>query len=102
MRADDMAPKIESRKLIELRAKTDRQLVALITKLLDSALELAGVEPLGSGLQRTYDEVSVLLPWVDNLPLAERRLLEWRLARLRYVLRDVSSDAALKIQTACS
>ena len=92
----------ESRKLLELRAKTDRQLVAFITNRLNSGLRLAGIDAYRDETERIYKEVSALLPWVYDLTEAERLVLDSKLVQLRESLDDLSSDAELKVQTACS
>jgi len=97
-----MNTRTESSKLFELRAKTDRQLVVFITNRLDSGLRLAGREAYRAEAERIYEEVSALLPWVRDITKAERRLLESKLAQLREVLDDFSSDAELNVETACS
>jgi len=97
-----MNTRTESSKLFELRAKTDRQLVVFITNRLDSGLRLAGGEAYRAEAGGIYEEVSALLPWVRDITKAERRLLESKLAQLREVLDDFSSDAELNVETACS
>jgi len=92
----------ESGKLLELRAKTDRQLVAFITNRLDSGLRLAGLDGYRAEAEGIYDEASALLPWVHGLTESERRLLESKLSLLREFLNDLSSDAEWNVQTACS
>lgn len=92
----------EPAKLLELRAKTDRQLVAFITNRLDFAFGLACLDADREQAGQIYGEVSALLPWVRGLSMAEHRLLESRLAQLREFLEDFSSDAEWKTQTACS
>lgn len=92
-----MDTRAESIKLVELRAKTDRQLVALISARVDRAVQLSPAEA-----ERAYHEGRTLLPLVYGLTNAERRQLEWKLVQLRELLNDLSSDAELKVQTACS
>lgn len=92
----------ESSRLSELRAKTDRQLVTFITNRLNSGLRLAGIDAYRAETGRIYDEVSALLPWVYDLTEAERLVLDAKLVQLRESLDDLSSDAELKVQTACS
>jgi len=67
-------------KLAELRAKTDRQLVILIRSTLENGLA-SRVEA-----EKAYSEVLVLLPAVRDVPEADRRRLESKLARLRQLL----------------
>ena len=67
-------------KLADLTAKTDRQLVTLIQSRLDDGLRSP------AEAERVYSEVLTLLPTVRNVPEAERRRLESKLARLREIL----------------
>ena len=93
MRADDMNTRTEPNKLIELRAKTDRQLAAFISNRLDSALRLACGEGDQAEAERIYYEVSGLLPWVRGLSKAEYRLLEARHAHLCQLLNHYAKAA---------
>jgi hypothetical protein len=102
MRTEDKKTGTEPAKLFELRAKTDRQLVAFITNRLAAGLRLACLDTDREEAGKIYGEVSALLPWVRGLSKAESRLLESRLAQLREFLDDFSSDAEWKTQTACS
>jgi hypothetical protein len=97
-----MSTKTESSKFSELRAKTDRQLAAFVTNRLDAGLRFARFTACQAEAERSYAEVSALIPWVDGLTMAERRLLESKLERLREVLNDLSSDAELIALTASS
>jgi len=74
-------------KLVELRAKTDRDLVRIIGNALDVALLLAGTQVDSAGLlygraQEIYADTLMLLPKVEDV--SERRRLE----RLGRVLRE--------------
>jgi hypothetical protein len=102
----------ESSKLVELRSKTDRQLVQLLHNRLESGLHnaqmAADAENHWSATkgflagERVYNEVSALLPWVENVTRQERRRLELELDRLRVLLADSSTHAGQHVQTACS
>ena len=105
----------ECTKLIELRSKTDRQLVAFITSRLDVGLTYARlVADLGSdnnwasaeafqaSAVKAYDEVRALLPWIDDVTRAERRRLESKLEQLRELLDESTIHAGMRVQTACS
>jgi hypothetical protein len=92
-----MNTRAESLKLVELRAKTDRQLVAFINARVDAAVQLSPAEA-----EKVYAEGRALLPLVYGLTNAERCQLEWKLVQLRELLNDISSDAELKVQTARS
>jgi hypothetical protein len=73
----------DTSKLVELRSKTDRQLVQLITRKLDRAACLASVDQLQGPAERVYDEVRRLLPLVSR---SDRRRLEARVQELAAVL----------------
>jgi uncharacterized protein len=91
-------------KLAELRAKTDRQLVILIRTRLDEGLRSARAcaEETCEEAQRAYSEALALLPTVRAMTEAERRPLEWKLARLRELLRARAMPAVARMQAACS
>ena len=91
-------------KLAELRAKTDRQLVILIRTRLDDGLRSARAcaEETCEEAQRAYSEALALLPTVRAMTEAERRPLEWKLARLRDLLPARPVHAVARVQAACS
>ena len=73
-----MTTRPDNFKLVELRSKTDRELVKLITRKLEAAASLAGAEG-HTPVARACDEVRRLLPFV---PRADRRRFEARLREL--------------------
>jgi hypothetical protein len=102
-------------KLLELRSKTDRQLVALITSRLDAGLNYARLvtspgpdvswassETFQASAARAYDEVCALLPWVSDVTRAERLRLESKLEQLRELLDESTIHAGMRVATACS
>jgi hypothetical protein len=89
-------------KLLELRAKTDRQLLQLISVRLHTALRLAKNRECVAEAEDIHREVSALLPWVWGVSGAERRELESATGDLRRLLDRFSSDAELQTQSACS
>jgi hypothetical protein len=89
----------ESTKLAELRSKTDRQLVALISSRLDAGLNSA---PVAVDAQNVYDEVSALMPCVNGLTRVERRRLESKFEQLRDLLHESNPHAGMRVQAACS
>jgi len=102
----------ETSKLAALRSKTDRQLIQLLHSRLESGLHHAqaaadasdhwnSAERFLAG-EKVYNEVSSLLPWVENVTRQERRGLELQLDRLRVLLADSSTYAGQRVQTACS
>ena len=82
-------------KLAQLRAKTDRQLVILIRSSLNEGLRSR------AEAARAYGEVRALLPTVRDLTEAERRRLEWKLARLRGLLDERPAHGMGRMQAAC-
>ncbi len=70
-------------KLVELRSKTDRQLVELITLTLAAAEYDARMEELRGRAERACEEVKRLLPFVTR---ADRRRFEARLEQVGAVL----------------
>ena len=82
-------------KLVELRAKTDRELVILIQSTLEDGLRSHGEA------ERAYSEVRALLPTVRDVTEAERRRLELKLARLRGLLDERPMRAPAQAQACC-
>lgn len=94
----------ETSKLAYLRAKTDRQLTALITRRLDDALALArGRRYLGDEFCRpaeaAYRDASRLLPLIFYASKAERTRLESAMAELRRLLDGASRP--IQARAAC-
>jgi len=85
-------------KLAELRSKTDRQLVAYLAVRLDAALQFTEK----SEAECVYEESRALLTLIYGMTGAERRRLERKLSQLRELIEDLSSNAELRMQTACS
>ena len=77
-------------KLAELRAKTDRQLIALIHHKLDSALAFCS----GSRAQRAHADARALLACVDGITQEKRARIEAKLASLGRILEEESTLAA--------
>jgi len=84
-------PTSDLSKLAQLRAKTDRDLVALIDKALENGLLLADVEPdvdaagvLHGRAADIYTDTVMLVALVEDMQ--ERRRLEDKLDRLRGAL----------------
>ncbi|HYW41565.1 MAG TPA: hypothetical protein VE959_01830 [Bryobacteraceae bacterium] len=103
----------QSSKLVELRAKTDRQLYELISSRLDAGLNFArwaaqahasgrwtSEDIFQDGASKAYAEACRLLPWVDGLRRAQRAGLEFKLEQLRRRLEDLSAGSRLQAQTA--
>lgn len=81
-----MNPSGHTRKLAELRAKTDRQLVNYLSAQLDRAISLAEAgESLGSA-ERVYGEVQRLFPVASTGNECQWRGFLSRLNRLRHLL----------------
>jgi hypothetical protein len=105
----------EFTKLLQLRSKTDRQLIAFITSRLNAGLnyarlvieprsdsDWASAEAFHAGAAKACDEVGALLPWVNDVTNAERRRLELKLEQLRELLNESTIHAGMRVQTACS
>jgi len=87
----------ELSKLAELRAKTDRDLVLILSNALELGLQCAAVDrgaggPLRDRAADIYANAVTLLSKVENI--AERRKLENKLDRLRASLRHTMTEAA--------
>lgn len=80
----------ETRKLAELRAKTDRQLLALVSTQLDRALALAEAGEYLIRAEEIYQEVRRLLPLAGSANRSEWCRLAARMKRLREVLDSYS------------
>ena len=81
-------------KLVELRRKTDRQLLITIQRDLDRSLILASVvatkaSPLHEWAEKTYQRARFLLTKLDGVLQDEQALLESKLAELRAALDQV-------------
>jgi hypothetical protein len=93
-------------KRMELRAKTDRQLAALLNRMLARGVRLAleGAETdtpeLSAGAQKAYTEARRLLPLLRDAAVAERRCIERELACLRELL-DAGEFAGTRVSAAC-
>ena len=73
----------QNSKLVELRSKTDRQLMELITRTLEAGMCFARTEEFHGRAERACQEVQRLLPWV---PRTERRRVEARLVEITETL----------------
>ena len=80
----------ESSKLVQLRSKTDRQLVELIMRKLEAAASGADLDDIQSSAERACEEVRRLLPFV---PRAGRRRIEARLQELGEMLHPTARAA---------
>jgi hypothetical protein len=87
---------LEEQKLIELRGKTDRQLIALISNEIDRGLESVRRHSDYAGGERVYREVSTLLPVAYGASRAERRRLERELAELGELVNGVGACAGMR------
>jgi hypothetical protein len=105
----------EATKFLELRSKTDRQLVQFIHNRLDVGLNHAriladpgtdfnwtSVDSIQASARKSYEEVCALLPWVGGVTWTERRRLESKLEDLRELLDESTIHAGMRVLTACS
>ncbi len=81
----------QSSKLVELRSKTDRQLMEIITRRLEAAQCFARAEEFRCRAERACDEVRRLLPCLSR---AERRRVEARLNQIAATLHPPRAHAA--------
>jgi hypothetical protein len=84
-------------KLVELRSKTDRDLLILVRRELDRGVALANVatakdSPLYAKAESTYSSVKLLLPKIGAVSQDERRELEVELKDLRATLDGLPRD----------
>jgi hypothetical protein len=86
-----MSNQPEATRLTALRARTDRQLIALIDRRLDHGLQS---DFAAEDAEHIYREVSQLLPVVYGASRAERRRLEAKLARLGASLHSACASVA--------
>jgi len=109
-----MQTRSQALKLAELRAKTDRQLAALIANKLDVGLNFARLVADPGARQRwastdaflakaehAFSEANTLLPWVDGAGTVERRRLELKLGQLRGLLDELSEPRECRAKAAC-
>jgi hypothetical protein len=88
-------------KLVELRRKTDRDLLILVQRELDRGLTLAGVaatkeSPLYEQGEKAYRKVKVLLPRISGLDRDQYREFESKLKELRGALDGLESEKMLR------
>lgn len=108
-----MTTREQGYKLAEFRAKTDQQLHALISNRLDRGLSFgrllldeearqrcASMDEFADIAERSYSEVSRLLPLLRGITAAERRRLESRLEQLREILDCHTLCAVPRVQAA--
>ena len=81
-------------KLIQLRRKTDRELLIVIQRDLDRSLLLANViatkaSPLHEWAEKAYQRAKFMLTKLDGVPQDEQTLLESKLTELRAALDQV-------------
>jgi hypothetical protein len=93
-------------KLVELRRKTDRDLVVLVQRELNRGLTVADVaatkgSPAYAQAERAYQMVKVWLPLISGLDQDERRDLELRLRELGAAL-DRQPSERIKRDFACA
>jgi hypothetical protein len=78
-----MRKRLDSSKLAELRSKTDRQLLVLITNQLDAALRSAQHEGDLAAAEESYCRAVRWYPLALSLPHAERTQLERKMTQVR-------------------
>jgi hypothetical protein len=92
---------LEPRKLEQIQARTDRQLVAIINRRLEAGLRLAR-ESAGRdseiAVERAFAEATQLLPAVRGIGKEQRWRLEAELNRLRNLLDGAADQRAALIR----
>ena len=83
-------------KLSELRAKTDRQLIACITSNLDRGLSAARHRADYGMAETHFNEACALLPVTYGATHMERSRLESKLAHLEELLSEFSVNASMR------
>ena len=96
----------EQIKFEELRAKTDQELTALISRRVYAMVACLVSESEGNGsirddAERIYAESLALMPRIYDLPEAKRKQLEARLAKLRALLDEEETRPELRAFAAC-
>ena len=96
----------EQIKFEELRAKTDQELAALISRRVYAMVACLVSESKGNGnirdeAERIYAESLALMPRIYDLPEAKRKQLEARLAKLRALLDEEETRPELRAFAAC-
>ena len=88
-------------KLVELRRKTDRELVILVQRELDRGLTLAGVaatkeSPLFAQAEKAYRNVKAVLPLIAGMNRDQRRELELKFKELCAALDRLQREKMLR------
>lgn len=96
----------EQIKFEQLRAKTDQELAALISRRVYAMVACLVSEGKGNGnirdeAERIYAESLALMPRIYDLPAAKRKQLEARLAKLRALLDEEETRPELRAFAAC-
>ncbi len=93
-----MSPSPENGKLGQIRARTDRQLVALINRRIEAGIRLArqlSRKESPEAAESAFAEAALLLPAVRGIDREERWRLEAGLNRLRNLLDGAEGKAVL-------
>jgi hypothetical protein len=96
----------EQIRFTELRARTDRELAALISRRVYTVVaallsESQVNENIRSEAERVYAESVSLIPRIYDLPAAKRKQLDARLAKLRTLLDEEGMRPELRAFAAC-
>ena len=108
-----MTTSVETQKLAVLCAKTDQQLLALVSSRLDRGLSFArlllddeareswsSLDDFAIKAEEAYTDVSRLLPLVRSVAAPERRRLQSRLMQLREILDCAALCSVPRVQAA--
>ena len=96
----------EQIKFEQLRAKTNQELAALISRRVYAMVACLVSESKGNGnirdeAERIYAESLALMPRIYDLPAAKRKQLEARLAKLRALIDEEETRPELRAFAAC-
>ena len=96
----------EQIKFAELRARTDRELAALISRRVYTMVAALLSESQVNGnirseAERVYAESVSLIPRIYDLPAAKRKQLDARLTKLRALLDEEGMRPELRAFAAC-
>jgi hypothetical protein len=96
----------ERMKFAELRAKTDRDLAALISRRVYAMVacllsETCTSENIRAQAEKVYAEAVALMPRIYDLPAVKRKQLETRLATLRALLDEEVTGSEMRAFAAC-
>jgi hypothetical protein len=90
-----------TKKLVALRARTNRDLLVLVSRELDRGFALADVaatrnSPLFARAEKAFATATAMFPRIPGLPEDERLRIERKVKQLRFRLEQVPAYANLR------